>query len=98
MRPDKPRPHLNPTSREVGFWFMLQAEVRMALSVQEFLALSKEPSSIGDCGICREPIHDEHPDEVRRVNGKLVHEDCYYGALGDEIEKHPIASAGIRRG
>jgi hypothetical protein len=24
--------------------------------------------------------------------------DCYYGLLGDEIEKHPIASAGIRRG
>jgi len=24
--------------------------------------------------------------------------DCYYGMLGEEIEKHPIASGGIRRG
>ncbi|MBU4274405.1 hypothetical protein KKE19_01180 [Patescibacteria group bacterium] len=35
-------------------------------------------SSIGNCGICQKPITNEHPDEVRMVDGKPVHEDCYF--------------------
>lgn len=27
-----------------------------------------------------------------------VRADCYYGALGDVVERHPIASGGGRRG
>ncbi len=28
----------------------------------------------------------------------IVCEDCYFGLMSDEIEKHPPGSAGIRRG
>ena len=49
-------------------------------------------SSVGKCAICGEPITDVHPDEVRMIPKGPVHDDCYFGALGDEIEKNPIVN------
>lgn len=48
------------------------------------------------CAICDEEIDvrkelDGHPMYIREnFNDKPVHADCYYGAIGDEIEKHPV--------
>lgn len=49
------------------------------------------------CSLCNERICDEHPDEIRKVDDKPVHEDCYYGALSELVEEYPITSAGLRR-
>lgn len=46
--------------------------------------------SIGECGICHKPITNVHPDEVKFVDRKPVHDDCYYEELDKEIEEHPI--------
>jgi len=67
-----------------------------------FRKLQKSVSSIGKCGICKKPITDVHPDEVRMIKiggkSKPVHDDCYFEKLGDEVEKHPICSPRVRRG
>ncbi len=67
----------------------------MAVSGSEFLRhfriLQEQVSSIGDCGICHRPITDIHPDEVKLIGGKPVHEDCYYEEFGKGIEEYPIA-------
>ncbi|MBI4027618.1 MAG: hypothetical protein HY360_21710 [Verrucomicrobia bacterium] len=34
----------------------------------------------------------------RQTPGGYACSDCYYEQLGEEIERRPIASAGIRRG
>lgn len=72
----------------------------MAMTLEKFLSRKprKNEGSIGNCGVCHNPITDVHPDVVRRINGKPVHEDCYYEELGEGIEKHPICSPSVRRG
>ncbi len=69
----------------------------MARSLAEFLraaALSRLPSSVGDCSVCHMPITDEHPDEVRFIGDagakKPVHEDCYFAEFDSIVDQHPI--------
>lgn len=80
--------------------FLLGKEGRMALTgkqqVDKLLQKGRAAFSIGDCGICHKPITDEHPDEVRMVDGEPVHEDCYFDELGAEVERHPIGHPGMR--
>lgn len=43
------------------------------------------------CKICGQEIQFESNDDPGHTIGeKLVCEDCYYTAMGDEIEKHPL--------
>jgi hypothetical protein len=66
----------------------------MAITGTEFLrdfgTIWKKISSIGVCCICIKPITGVHSDDVRTINGKPVHEDCYFEDFGREIESHPI--------
>lgn len=50
------------------------------------------------CGICGKEIRDVHTDLIIRLEGTAVHDDCYYNALGDEIERHPIYCPRLRGG
>ena len=54
--------------------------------------------SIGNCGVCHKPVTDVHPDEVKMVNKKPAHDECYFEKLGEEIEKHPLILPSLRRG
>ena len=46
------------------------------------------------CAVCDKPIDDRHPDELEefQINGKPVHEECWYEALGKIVEEHPVVS------
>ena len=52
------------------------------------------------CCIGGEPISEAQmqAEEVHRIEGGLACSDHYYETLGDEIEKHPIFTPGVRRG
>ena len=52
------------------------------------------------CCIGKEPITmaQMQAEEVHPVKGGLACSDHYYEALGEEIEKHPIFTPGVRRG
>jgi hypothetical protein len=79
----------------------------MTISLNDLLAMSSAereralrrlaPSTPLLCGSCHQPISDEHPEEMRHISGKPVHEDCYYEDLGNLMEQHPPGHAGIRR-
>lgn len=60
------------------------------LGARTFKKLMADVSSIGNCGICGKQITDTHPDDVRVVSGKSVHDDCYFMVIGKEVEQHPI--------
>lgn len=46
------------------------------------------PPPLCGCG-CGEPLV-LVPGETEFMNGRRVRADCYFGALGEEIERHPI--------
>jgi hypothetical protein len=48
------------------------------------------------CGGCGAVLQETITGKRKAPVGDVC-SDCYYGMLGDEIEKHPIASGGIRR-
>lgn len=68
-------------------------------TLEEFmkLDLSTISKSIGDCGKCNKPITDVHPDDVRMIGGKVVHDACYDADLSDLLEQHPPGIPGSRR-
>lgn len=37
-------------------------------------------------------------EEIHRTKAGLVCSDCYYGSIGESIEKHPISNPRVRRG
>lgn len=52
------------------------------------------------CPKCKEAMTEnelqEARDEGARTHGELVHPGCYWEALGEEIEAHPIHKPGLR--
>ena len=64
----------------------------MAYTVKEFLARDmKTPAEQTErCAVCHQPIGGSHDGAPCRADGKTVDEDCYFRALGDFIEQHPI--------
>ena len=54
------------------------------------------------CPICKKEIDQNHPQgpQTMEVKGKFVQVcvGCYFGALGDLIEKHPIGIPRAIRG
>lgn len=50
----------------------------------------------GICVLCGESIL--HGEAVEGMRDGVAHDDCYYDALGEEIEKYPITSPRVRRG
>ena len=53
-------------------------------------------SNINLCCVCG--CHTGFINGRHRTARGLMCDDDYYGALGELVEAHPIASAGIRRG
>jgi hypothetical protein len=49
------------------------------------------------CCYCQTPLQETLTGKRKAPDGYAC-SDCYYDKLGEEIEQHPIASAGIRRG
>ena len=50
----------------------------------------------GKCCICGVVLQETITGKRKTPDGPAC-SACYYGAVGEEIERHPIASAGIRR-
>ncbi len=48
------------------------------------------------CAVCNVELQETITGKRETPSG-FACSDCYYGELGDEVEQHPIASAGIRR-
>ena len=48
------------------------------------------------CCYCETPLQETITGKRKTPDGDAC-SDCYYEKLGEEIEQHPIASAGIRR-
>lgn len=47
------------------------------------------PKSTTPCCVCEKPITGEHPDVMREIDGKPVHETCYFEEFGKLLEEHP---------
>jgi len=70
----------------------------MPLTSREFMELLEHDAPLhsyrGDCPMCGHPIVDQlrEDDQFIVVEGKhlLVHEDCYFDALGNEIDQHAL--------
>ncbi|MEK6892942.1 MAG: hypothetical protein AABX07_01955 [Nanoarchaeota archaeon] len=62
----------------------IPAEKFMRMTLDEIAQLSPNQK----CG-CGEVI-EEHPDEQYAISKKPVCSDCYFSALGEELEKHSI--------
>lgn len=65
---------------------------------KQFEERQKTRTKYGDCAQCQKPVtrETEGPGEEIRfvtVDGvrRPLHGDCYYDALGAEIERHPVA-------
>ena len=73
----------------------------MAMTLQQFLDKQKENPKLDEqgtpCSKCGKKINYSTGQE-RLGSGNLVCSDCYFEMWGDEIEKHPIISPGIKRG
>jgi hypothetical protein len=50
------------------------------------------------CPKCKRPLDAMEIQEAEIRNTMGWCDDCYYGELGEEIEKHPICSPRVRRG
>jgi hypothetical protein len=48
------------------------------------------------CSVCNVELQETITGKRETPSG-FACSDCYYGQLGEEIELHPIGSAGIRR-
>jgi hypothetical protein len=48
------------------------------------------------CADCGTPLQEEITGNRELSDGSHVCSDCYFDALGNEIEKHPIAALKIR--
>ena len=62
----------------------IPAEKFMRMTLDEIAQLS--PAQKCGCGA----VIEEHPDEQYAISKKTVCSDCYFSALGEEIERHPI--------
>lgn len=53
--------------------------------------------SADKCSICHGPLNVHHDDEdnTKRIDGKVVCDDCYFTKFSNEIEQHPICPGEI---
>lgn len=84
--------HMNFTARHLRASLGQEKEKRVELHKKLVALLKTKLDSVGNCGICTKPITDEHPDEIRMMEGKPVHGDCYFEKLGQVVEQFPIFS------
>ena len=52
------------------------------------------------CTICRDPNRpltdgEFQAEDVQRTSEGFAHSSCYYGALGEEVEKYPVRSPHV---
>lgn len=50
------------------------------------------------CDKCKKPITeaDRQAEEVKSINGKPVHDDCYFNSLGEAVDTDPIPGGPAR--
>lgn len=62
--------------------------------------IKKESEVLMICSICKNPIEGIHDDEREEfmVDGKPVHEDCWFEEMGKLVEEHPVVSGRRGRG
>lgn len=61
----------------------------MSLTFWEFLEERAQKVSPQYCPLCRRPVAQDHTMVKRYVDGKRVHEDCYFDNLSAEIGEDP---------
>lgn len=73
----------------------MNAQDLLKMSRQDLIKMFDKP--IGACAYdkCGKEVTtlDSH---TMMSDGRVYHSDCYWEALGEEIEKHPICSPGRR--
>ena len=70
----------------------------MALTLQDLVdnpALLEMLRKVDTCPKCFKPFRSYEASYT--IDGVRVCDDCYFGAIGELVERHPICS-GIRRG
>lgn len=72
----------------------------MAISLQDLISGKAKLPKLGSAYVCVKCGADCDIDSMARHNTKdgLLCDDCYFEAMGIEVEKHPIGHPGIRRG
>lgn len=55
------------------------------------------PPTVLICPKCHEPILDDNGHPTTKGSGVICN-NCYYGKLGEGVEKHPIGRPRIHRG
>lgn len=74
------------------------SEFRQALKRdREKIEKGEPPSGLAGCGHCGVPLQ-ETLTGCREYDGKNLCSDCYFDALGDELEAHPIRAFRVVRG
>lgn len=65
----------------------------MSMTADEFLQRRKEgtlPHLAIVCKICKRSITGVPPEEMKTIDGKPVHDDCYFEKISMMIKKQPV--------
>ena len=72
---------------------MVTAEQIANMSRNQFVKPSNSIEDVCTCGC--EGLIEEHPDNRYTIDGKQVTSNCYFGALSNHINNHPIITPRV---
>ena len=68
----------------------------MAADLRTLMGLPAE-RPVRDCVLCKKPITGAPSDDVHDCSDGPAHGDCYFAALGELVEMHPLACSAPSR-
>ena len=76
-------------------WDMFQV---MRRENRSLLAAGRAPAGVEICRSCETPLQESRTGCYQCADGSHVCNRCYYRALGEEIDNHPVGAARPVRG